>query len=245
MHILISGDSWGKGEWNVECTEILHTGLEQYIINSGHTVSNVSMSGASNLDTVNIIKGYLERDFYYDRPDLILVFQTEYTRDFKYLIKPENTGDWKDLNSIKDLSSRWIERFYMRLSEISIENNIPIYIIGGCSDTIPFDDMSKDYPDCHIACQSMTNLLINGTPDIKFPVYSWYTKRSQDLIEYLRKNFSSHLIEDLLEQINRGADRENEIRQNLDLFWPDGFHPNRKGHEILFRHLEKKGIFEK
>jgi hypothetical protein len=229
-NILICGDSWGCGEWNVTCTEVNHTGLEQYLVDSGHTVYNISKGGCSNLDSVNRIKSWLERN---SKVDSIFVFQTEYTRDAKH------HADWQII-SLEDLAGQWIENFYARLSEIAQEHNCNIYIIGGASDTAYFENMSQDYPGCHIVCQSLTNLIINDNSSVSDPVFSWYGKATHPLLELVKKKLNSP--EELLKAINLGFERESELRENPQWFFPDGIHPNRQAHRKLYNFLKEISI---
>jgi hypothetical protein len=244
MHVLIAGDSWGMGEWNVDTSDILHPGLQHYFEQDNNSVTNISGCGISNLDIAHRIARYLENPVY-DLPDYIVVFQTEYSRDFKHAKMQQDFGsqDWLGLSSVRELASKWIERFYLRLSEMSQAHNVPIKIVGGCSDTMRFDDMQKDYPGCDIACQSMTNLLLTGIHTLEDPVFSWYTKTSQSLIEKIKTTIPWENISGLLTEVDKGFARQNLLAENPNWFWPDGKHPNRAGHDILYQHL--KVIFEK
>lgn len=233
--ILIAGDSWGCGEWNVECTEVLHPGLEFYLKNDGHTVTNISKGGCSNMDSIFRISSWLER-FKDQSIDTVLIFQTEYTRDYKHF----KDSDDCQVNSLNDLADRWIERMYYRLSELAQQHQFKVYIIGGCSDTKAFDNMSNDYPNCNIACQSFTNLLIENTPNIKTPVYSWYTKSTEELVEKIKR--TSNNPTEILNELTRGFERESLLRENPTLFYPDGKHPNRTGHQKLHEFLKTISI---
>lgn len=243
MKILIVGDSWGIGEWNPECTKILHHGLTYYLNQDEHTVTNISHGGISNLDIVNRLNHYFNRC--QELPDLVLVFQTEYSRDYKHKNMQEDFGskDFDNIKKLEDLRNKWIERFYFRLSEISKKFSLPIKIIGGCSDAMNFDDMSKDYFGCHIVCQSFTNLVLNGNHKTQTPVYSWYTNKSKPLVEELKKILPTDSIEGLLDDISLGFERENIVRENPELFYPDGVHPNRHSHRILFDFLKSQKVF--
>lgn len=225
-------------------TSINHGGLGQYLTEDGYVVSNISKEGSSNLDSISRIQTYLEQ-YSFPLPDMIIVFQTEYTRDFKYdkMQSVYGATDWEDISSPDDLSSRWIERFYMRLSEISQKHNIPISIIGGISDTMFFDDINTDYPGCNILCQSFTNLLLNNNSNITTPIYSWYTKNTQDLITKLKPLLSSIGIEKLLNLIDLGFERHLQIKENPLYFFPDGSHPNRYSHYLLYQYLKDQNIF--
>ena len=58
MRILITGDSWGCGEWdglNVDY-RVTHTGIEQYLRDDGYNVKNVSVGGNNNLQSLELAK---------------------------------------------------------------------------------------------------------------------------------------------------------------------------------------------
>lgn len=58
MRILITGDSWGCGEWdglNVDY-RVTHTGIEQYLRDDGYDVKNVSVGGNNNLQSLEAAK---------------------------------------------------------------------------------------------------------------------------------------------------------------------------------------------
>lgn len=238
MKFLIAGDSWGLGEWDTidEKYQVVHSGLAMYLTELGHSVLNLSCGGISNFDIVGRIEGWLSR-FPEQVPDKILVFQTEYTRDYKH--RDLNIDDF-DVEQFSDISSRWISRFYTRLSELSVQYTCPVYIIGGTSDTMWFDDMSAHYPGCQVICQSLTNLLINDDHRISQPVDSWYTNQSYDFVAHARRQ--SFDISDIVAAITLGFDRERAVAERPDFFYPDGVHPNRKGHKILFDFLREQHI---
>lgn len=241
MNILIAGDSWGCGEWNVECSAINHKGLEQYLLEDNHQVFNLSKGGSSNLDSINRIRLWFDR-FVDVKIDIIIAFQTEFTRDFKHdVIQQEYNkinNDWENIKKITDISSRWVERFYFRLSEIAQEKKCSVLLIGGASDTLWFDNMQIDYPGCTIACQSITNLLLHGSHKIDNPILSWYTNKSFDFIKKI-KLAGIHQGE-IMSAIDLGMERESSLKENPNLFFPDGIHPNRIGHRILFDFLKKE-----
>lgn len=236
--ILICGDSWSLGELNPDNTQILHRGLEQYFIDDGHAVTNIGKGGLSNLDIANRLQLYLES--YSDSElDMVLVFQTEFTRDFKHdhMQICFGTDDWQGLRSVHELASKWVERFYMRLSAIAVKHDVPVLIVGGCSDALHFDDMSKDYPGCVLACQSMVNLLINGVAGIDDPVLSWYARSSLDTVQRLKHQLTASEIDVLLKEIDRGYERSCLLAENPQWFYPDGRHANRQGHKALYDYL--------
>ena len=243
MTIMIAGDSWGCGERKHRIdhigkypTELLHKGLEQYLVDEGHNVINVSKGGISNLDIISRMQKWANR--YSDVViDKIFVFQTEFSRDFKHreYITAYGSNDW-NISTVDELISIWVERFYYRLSEFAQSKNCKIYLLGGVSDTMWFDNMENDYPGCSIACQSVTNLLINNDSRVSQPVFSWFLNDDELLISCLKKSTD---IAKLLDQIDLGIERENTLAENPDLFFPDGRHPNRTGYKILFNFLKE------
>jgi hypothetical protein len=243
MTTVIVGDSWGCGEWNLECTQVLHPGLEFYLKNDGHTVINLSQGGISNLDIVTRLQHYFLRF-----PDLprgpIFVFQTEYTRDYKHAAREKDYGSTDiDDQGLVALSDKWIGRFYQQLSEFAQYWNRDIKIIGGCSDTLWFDNMQQDYPGCEIVCQSLTNLILDNHSQIREPVYSWYTNSTVELLEEVKSNLvNTQQLEEITKLISQGFTRESLLRENPYFFYPDGRHPNRIGHEILYRYIIEKEL---
>lgn len=234
-NILICGDSWGCGEWNTECTQVTHTGLEQYLRDDDHEVYNISKGGCSNLDSSTRLDLWFEK---FGRPhiDQILVFQTDYARDHKHHTNPQ---DWH-AKYLPDLAAQWVERFYHRLSELAQKYHTPVWIIGGMSDTVWFDQMNLDYPGCEIACQSLVNLILNNDHRVDNPVYSWYSADGEPLLhEAKRLDFDLACTIDL---INQGFERESLLRENPQFFYPDGKHPNRHAHGLLYQFLKQKSI---
>ena len=152
--------------------------------------------------------------------------------------------DDRNVSTVNELISIWIKRFYHRLSEFAQFKNCKVYILGGVADTMWFDNMENDYPGCSIACQSITNLLINNDSRISQPVFSWLISDDKPLTSRLKQSTD---IAKLLDQINLGVERETNsllpreaaLAEHPHLFFPDGKHPNRHGYKILFNFLKE------
>jgi hypothetical protein len=78
--ILIAGDSWGCGEWAIFGRKVAHLGLQTYLTEYGCEVTNVSVGGYSNKDSINSIKNKLISTY---TCDSIIWFQTDPIRDLK------------------------------------------------------------------------------------------------------------------------------------------------------------------
>ncbi len=245
--ILVAGDSWAAGEWvrgdaplRPDGTRYTgHGGLVQYLKEDGITAIDLCEQGLinTNLQIHYSIQNYLMRFVKDSRIDKIFVFQSEYARDDGYVFEE----DWNNVTDVNTIANIWISRFYSRLSELSTTYNVPIYLIGGSSDTIWLDDISKYYPGLTIACQSMVNLLINGNNRINTPVLSLYRKFGMELSERIQSCLPADKHQDLADQIELGRYRENLMFSCTKYFYPDGYHPNREGHKILFDYLKAHG----
>ena len=227
--IIITGDSWGVGEWSVT-GEILHNGIAQYFVNDGVDVINLSQGAASNTSVSHHLKNFLNANKH-QKPAAIIIFQTEWTRDGSIVL---------DINS-SDTTNRFIaaqdkvmSRYYYQLSAISQDYNIPVYVIGGASDTTWLDKFTQEYPGVSILCQSLSNLIMHNNHRIDSPVYSIYGARHETDIALIKKEASTKEFGSVLDAVDRGKDRYNLWKNNREWFYPDGSHPNRKGHKILY-----------
>ena len=246
MKIVISGDSWGCGEWiRLDLRQggekdIIHGGLAQYLAEDGHTVTNLSQGFGSNTAIHSSISQHLESESIKGREktDKIIVFQTTYTRDYRF----RHNEDWTKITEANTLAHIWLSRFYHRLSEISKLYNVPVYVIGALSDTVWLDNMSEHYPGVSIPCQSLVNLIVNGNHRVDQPVFSWYTKTDLPFIDELKNTLPKDKLEDFFNQIDQGIARQNVLNMHPEYFFPDGVHPNRHGHEILYKFLKELQI---
>jgi hypothetical protein len=124
---------------------------------------------------------------------------------------------------------------------ISADFNVPVYVIGGLTDTLWMDQFSKEYPGVSIVCQSLTNLLLNSNPRIDLPVSSMF---QGDTLEQVKKLIKQSDISIMLDDVQDGVDRVGLFERNKHFFWPDGVHPNRLSQKILFDYLIDLGIIK-
>ena len=119
--------------------------------------------------------------------------------------------------------------------ELAEKYNTKLYLVGGASDTIfEYDDFSIDFPNLKIACQSITNLLVNDNPNVDEPVMCEFLN---DWTNPFLKSIKPD--EALLTDMDLGKARTKTMSQNPQWFWPDGIHPNRQGHLKLYQYLKK------
>ena len=241
--IIISGCSWSCGEWSTDhqaeqkIPALQHGGLGQYIQEeSGQTVLNLGIPAGSNLQSAKRVMTWLDRNPTVD-VEHIFMFQTEWDRDYKMIFE----DDFEVIQDAYTLPGIWTARYYSRLSELAQTAGCRVSLIGGLSDTIWLDNFETEYPGVQLVCQSMTNLLINDVHKVDVPVLSWYNKKSIQLIERIRSHLTPEQTVDLLNMIDSGFERENLVFGYPEWFWPDGNHPNRAAHQVLYKFLVAEG----
>ena len=247
--ILIAGDSWACGEWRDNHFDsslkdiILHGGLSQYLRESGHLVTNLGRGGGSNLDSYTQLANFLTNNpDFQSQVTCIIVFQTSWDRDLKYMNNIELIENFNQ--GYVYGRERLISRFYHKLMIISSDFDVPVYVIGGLTDTLWMDQFSKEYPGVSIVCRRLTNLLLNSNPYIDRPVYSVFLHHQVDTLEKIKKLINQSDISILLTDMQDGLDRLKLLKSNKHFFWPDGYHPNRLSHQILFNYLNDLRTFK-
>jgi hypothetical protein len=236
-NIIIAGDSWGCGEWSNSNNNygISHYGLAQYLLDAGYQVINLSQPGGANKNSSDRVASFLGHNRHLNIAGVI-VFQTEWVRDIFVESPVIVSEDVK--HGYHDLKNRIMSRFYNYLSQASVQYEVPIYLVGGCSDTIWLDRFAEEYPGLQIACQSLTNLLINNDHRTSSTVQAIFTKGEEPEVEYIKQYLNSRDLQLLLDDIELGHQRLTAWQQNEEYFWPDGAHANQLGHQVLYQWLQ-------
>ena len=231
--IVIAGDSWGCGEW--EGMNVTHGGLAQYLLEDKYNVINLSVGGSSNWEIYERIKLFFDSNipnYLTEAVEMVLVFQTEWTRDFSV-----ERSTCIQSNIEKNAISCW----QYRLSDIAIKQKVKIGLIGGCSDTMYFDNIEKEYPGLFIACQSFTNLCVNDNHRINDPAF--FCRPGDELLPKLENHYKKYSSTDsLINDLDKGIKRMNVFKNNKNWFYPDGIHPNQQGHKKLYDYLKMQNI---
>lgn len=242
--IIIAGDSWGCGEWDQ--MEVTHGGLGEYLCRD-YKVVNLSVGGASPMVILQNLNVFFKSGcvkLLNEPIEYVFVFQTEWHRDFLF----ENPYDFKDrkydfLDFTLDLPHNRVSWFYYRLVDIAKKYSLRIGLIGGAADTLWLSKFEQEYPGLYIACQSMTNLLVNDDHRVTEPIYGLYKNRL--LIEQLKKSANKkidNINEWILEQIELSEQRIQTWKSNPKWFYPDEVHGNRVGHRKLYEFLKDSVI---
>jgi hypothetical protein len=240
--ILIVGDSWGVGEWDGNPSQdriwqvpVSHSGLQHFLTEHDQKVINLSRPGNSNSEMWHTCIASLTNNLTLQESiRCIIIFQTEWTRDVCehwHIAEVEDYG-------VEQLKSRWISRMYLRLSQLSCKYNLPVYVIGGCSDTLWLSEFSQYYPGVTIVCQSFTNLLLNNNHRIVNPIMiSMHTRILESISKLKAQQLSLADKKFITQEIEQSFIRAATWENNPDWFYPDGYHPNKAGHKKLFDHL--------
>jgi len=247
---LIVGDSWGCGEWgqaeNIRQTiKTTHGGLAQFLQESDINAINFSKPGGTNLESSSRLENFLiESNGFRSCVNKIFVFQTEWQRDC-YSTGTQFFQECQQLDFDYDkIKSAIISRFYYQLSSISQDTNIPIYIIGGCSDTVWLDRFEYEYPGVQIVCQSWVNLCLENNHRISDPVFSNWSPSTEQLVKFYKQHMNQDSLNKLFDDIDLAEIRRkkwNELYQK-GFFCEDRVHPNRHAFKFLFDFLDNNQV---
>lgn len=243
--IVQSGDSWAAGTWDKDSDYPRpNEGIAKLFADIGYEVRNLAKPGGSNLESVARLSDFLACNASEVKDiKFILFWQTEFFREMWYYQYYDNiyTPLEKELeHGYAKLKEHWVYRPYYRLSEISQKWNVPIYVIGGCSDTVWYDDFNKDFPGVTIICQSVTNLLVTGNHRIDNPVFCQFVNGwidRCDFLETIKDNASSFDLETLLDDMELGQHRLQTFSKHPNWFGDDCLHPNQSAHLEVFKFL--------
>ena len=217
MHFLLAGDSWSQGEWYNN--DVTHKGLEQYILDSRHDVTNVGRGGIDNCEALYQVERAL-----WPGIDHLIFFHTDVLRSCLAI-------DLR-LNLPMDMLKKYQAWTADLLDRIKKNNsNLKITVIGGCGKFNTESTSAWNY-----CVPSLTELLVPGYSDTEF----W---ASQTWIRFINEHASGELSGEHKSQILKIEDAIESKKKcwldNKDFFYPDGTHPNRHAHKLLFEHLTK------
>jgi len=216
MKILIGGDSWGVGEWPQETN---HRGIWQYFEEDGHEVIMKSIPGESNKTSISHMCDFINQNYNYN---YVFWFQSDPLRNLRPYDDFGNTI--KNYDDLITQSNFLLDESYKELND---RTNCKIYCIGGCS-KLNIDLISK-YENLIPFVESLTELIL---VDYKHPEI-WCS----DWINHIEKLNESTI--DFLLPNKMKQDSLSEVEEYRKYFWPDGNHPNRHGHRVLYDFILK------
>lgn len=224
------------GEWGLnlvenlvndpKCLMLTHRGLEHFFKENGHDVVNISKGGGSNYLNTKKFENVLKENY-----DYIFWFQTDFLRDDRiFITRPSKKVSWEDAkNAKKEYYTKW----YSKLNSY----NKKIYLLGGANRidinlVLEFKNIIPIIPCIFDFLIPQTNI----ENDILFG--GWVVQKEfsrSGKPEFVSNELDTALLEKIVKvnEINLKDKNINFAR----LFWPDGKHPNRLGHKIIFDYL--------
>lgn len=215
--IIITGCSWGAGVWSHDhlSYRIIHGGISQMLTDYGYNVINLSQPGSDNLGLLYPLDAALRINQHHNIVNVFFI-QTDIIRS-PFL-------QTQDISEINDL---YID-LYTKLNQIGIKNNMVIDVIGGLTDVTV--DLTI-FKHLNLVCQSWSQLIDSTLP--LTPVTD-----CRDLEEAIKYN--KFLPKEKLMLLTESAlARMDFIKDNQNWFYPDGMHPNKQAHQLLFEHIKK------
>lgn len=226
--IFIGGDSWGCGEWKVQSNEgsrIAHKGLEQYFLDLGYSVINTSKGGVSNFASIRRLQISLSA---YTENDVVFWIQTEAFRDV-----PLNSLTQHILiaNGVFNLGNNLLKESYTRLNA----SKIKIYLLGGKQD-LNLDEL-KQFEYLTPLVPSWVRLLVGHVEEYK----SLFPQCTEDdtMVNHIKlDSYTNDFKKQVVDELYFYEECLQMYKE--DIFYPDGRHPNRHGHQILFDYIVKE-----
>lgn len=244
--IIVAGDSWAAGVHDNDDPNLVHdTGFQLHLRNAGYRVINLARQGGSNLEAIERVSDFLKCNQHELSNIKCVIFSvTEFFRDIWYYKSGKSTNGSSLESELKPgyihLRDSWTYRPYYRLTESAQQWNIPIYVLGGCSDTVWYDNFGQDFPGVHILMQSVTNFLLTGEHRVEDPVHCLFQNGwidSANFLETIKANIKSSELDQLINDIDKGQRRLDQYDQNQQLFYPDGTHPNEEAQRTMFEYM--------
>lgn len=218
--IFIGGDSWACGEWpEGPSLHASHKGLEEYFIQDGYSVINTARGGASNHDSVSLLSSAV-KSFYSDN-DIVIWVQTDPIRN----VKQQLAKAVEQAGGIARLMRKLAQEDYARLDRLLI----PVHAVGGLYN-IQLDLLP---PNVHCLAESWVRLLVPSWNEQAILDSDW-TVDDVQLSTFKDQELVKQCIDELIQMTSNRAVYNNTI------FHPNGNHPNREGHRILYNYIKER-----
>ena len=209
MRVLLAGCSWACGEWgwnDHNQYRLRHFGLQYYLRRAGHSVQVVAESSSSNSAQLNRIHRALARASF----DRVIFIQTDPLRDADSI--PTTLAEHTQLEE------HLLHTLYQGLAQI----DCLVLLVGGnspvCTDLVPTGSVRVVETD-------WVQAMLGYRPYAPIARMWHYTDCAPDLLAWWEQTESARAH--FIAQCKQTGTPENEW------FWPDGYHPNRKGHRWL------------
>lgn len=247
--IFVGGGSWARGEWEENNPRVSHRGIIQYFLDDGHTVIDASLARSWHFKSIQKLERHLTREyqendivfFMLADPLLDVVMPELHSTQVKRNISVKNlehfTEEIKRAGGVIALLRETQNKIYKQLNDVATKFNVTIHCIGGNSNVNT--NLLSQYPNLTPTVMSWMNLLVGHLREHKhirnpeFVVsYTWG-------IDYINlSTYTEEFAEQVKREVNSLSDKTNVMNELI--FHPDGLHPNREGHKILYNYLVNK-----
>jgi hypothetical protein len=228
MKILVTGDSWGVGEWQPgKHFPIVTASPFCVYLEEGNWVTNVSSPGSRNFDAIERVdQAFKDMDY-----DVIVAVISDPLRDLRHSEADEIAPAMESLDSFLSKIRSLHDNYYQRLTA----RNLPVILLGGVCDV----DMvaAAQYENLIPLIPSLRTWFDPGAP--RGP----YLTIQASLLEDIRKEKHITPSPDILEHMKHieGTVLFDYFRNSS--LYPDNGHPNRYCHqrlgEFLRNHLQE------
>ena len=234
--IIITGDSWGAGEWGLDTDPpIVHGGLSDYFEQDGYNIINLShpakgpltclvelhrflMISRNKIEHIFFIQSCIGRDF-----------TTRFDEHLAFLkrLPGHHHLIWNhDLNLESNIVGCY-RQVYDKLNFMATYHRKIINVIGGYTDLPP---PFIEFSNLNFLIPSWVSLIDPSIPECMLIAI--------EAFDYLDKNCKNK--QEILSYIDAAQKRSSFMENNKEFFWPDGRHPNRKGHKVLYDAIKTK-----
>ena len=210
--ILITGCSYGCGEWSNNPYGNTHKGIAVYLEEKGYTVTNVSKPGANNCVALENIKK-IHKEF-----DHVIFLLTAMSRDVNSYFPYDSTVS--ALDNANKIANRVIEEIYKVCGTKTI--------LVGALYKVPANNLK------FLAQINGVDILI---PDNKFPTNYF---NQHDLMSL--HNGPAHIdLKTFKKEILKCNDEYfwKTMEEHPEFYQPDGVHWNREAHRIITEEILK------
>ena len=232
--VFIGGDSWGCGEWVhslVSGPHISHKGLEQYFLDSGYVVVNTAKGGSSNSKSIHRLDKMNISD-----KDVVLWIQTDPMRNVDSMQIREG---FRKFNSFIKFMEFLLYEDYKNLNAIGEKNNIKIHLIGGMTNVL--ENITSGFSNLNTLVQSWNHLLIGHIPEYsEWKSHLYLGIMSRHIDDFSLDLYSQDEKFKLVDEIDNAIWKKWNMHHALSDVYPDGNHPTREGHKILFDYVVKE-----
>lgn len=244
--IFVAGSSWARGEWAPGNPVVQHDGIKQYFADAGYTVVDASQARSYHSRVITYLDGKLASQYVDDDIvffimadpllDLIMpeLAKLNLKRDSDASNLPEFTKAVKTASGLINLVHQQQDQIYRQLDAVAKKYNTNVHCIGGTYNVNTH--ISNQYTNLLPTVVSWIHLLAGqyqehpGTDSPEFGIsYTWG-------IDYIDlSTYTPEFADQVRQEFNSISD-STRIMDEL-IFHPDGLHPNREGHTILYKHL--------